>query len=438
MAELSGFPYVEVEFDKRGKLVDARQVDDAVKEIRRLGITDLIVWSHGWNNDMDEARDHYKRFAKTMRGAADRHLAARKTAILGILWPSKKFTDSKQIPGGAAAAQSAQEAALIAQLDALQGVFTARGADAKLRKAKALVPRLESPNVQAEFLELLRAAARQPKAARAGDAPEEGSDAMFEIDAAEAFRNLDRPITARRRATPGAGGAAVADGAGGATGNLFDFGRGVFAAAQRLLNFTTVLQMKERAGLIGKVGVQPLLRQLHRDLPAVRLHLVGHSFGARLVTAATAASPRQGTGVTTLTLLQGAFSHNGFARDYQPGKNGAFRDVVSPGLVNGPILVSHTDNDTAVGIGYAIVSRLAGQQAAGVGDANDLFGGIGRNGAVKTPEADFDTMLSTKGKYTFKKGTVYNLLADDFIADHGDVHSPEVANALAQSIATTG
>ncbi len=197
MAELSGFPYVEVQFDKRGKLVDARQVDDAVKEIRRLGITDLIVWSHGWNNDMDEARDHYKRFAKTMRGAADRHLAARKTAILGILWPSKKFTDTKQIPGGAAAATSAREAALIEQLDALQGVFTARGADAKLRKAKVLVPRLESPKVQAEFLELLRGAAKQPKAARAGDAPEEGSDAMFEIDPAEAFRNLDRPITER-------------------------------------------------------------------------------------------------------------------------------------------------------------------------------------------------------------------------------------------------
>lgn len=438
MAELSGFPYVEVQFDKVGKLVDARQVDDAVKEIRRLGITDLIVWSHGWNNDMDEARDHYKRFAKTMRGAADKHLATRKTAILGILWPSKKFTDAKQIPGGAAAGQSAQEAALIAHLDALQGVFTARGADAKLRKAKALVPRLESPKVQAEFLELLRGAAKQPKAARAGDAPEEGSDAMFEVDPAEAFRNLDRPISARRRTTPGAGGAAVADGSGGATGNLFDVGRGVFAAAQRLLNFTTVLQMKERAGLVGKVGVQPMLRRLHDDLPAVRLHLVGHSFGARLVSAATAASPRQGTGVATLTLLQGAFSHNGFARDYQPGKNGAFRDVVSPGLVNGPILVSHTDNDTAVGIGYAIVARLAGQQAAGIGDANDLFGGIGRNGAVKTPEAEFGTLLATKGMYTFKQGTVYNLLADDFIADHGDVHKPEVANALAQAIATTG
>ena len=49
-----------------------------------------------------------------------------------------------------------------------------------------------------------------------------------------------------------------------------------------------------------------------------------------------------------------------------------------------------------------------------------------------------DTMQPATGRYTFNKGTVYNLLADAFIADHGDVHKPEVANALAQSIATTG
>jgi hypothetical protein len=437
MAELSGFPYLEVQFDKQGKLVDKAQVDAAVKETARLGITDLIVWSHGWNNDMDEARDHYRRFATSMRGAADRHLAGRKTAILGILWPSKKFAESHRIPGGAAAGQAADQAALLARLDALKGAFTARGADARLNEAKKLVPRLASPKVQAEFLELLRAAAKQPKAARPDDNLEEGSQPIFKITAKEAFSNLDRPIAPRRRPKPGAGGAAVAA-AGGAAFSLGDLGRGVFAAAERLLNFTTYYQMKERAGLIGRAGLHPVLQRLRRDRPAMRLHLVGHSFGARLVSAAASAAASQGDATaSTLTLLQGAFSHHAFAKDYEPGKHGLFRPVVSPGRVNGPILVSHTDNDTAVGINYAIASRLAGQQAAGVGDAKDLYGGIGRNGAVKTPEADFGTLGSTKARYTFKRGTVYNLLADAFIADHGDVHKPEVANALAQAIATT-
>lgn len=438
MAERSGFPYLEVEFDKKGALVNKAQVDAAVKEVGRLGITDLIVVSHGWNNDTNEARDHYKRFAAVMRAAANRHLMGRKTAILGVLWPSKKFAEVKLIPGGAAAGQPADQAALLAQLDALKGAFTARGADARLKEAKKLVPRLASPKVQEEFLELIRAAARQPKAAKPDDNPEEGSEPIFKITAKEAFRDLDRPITARRRSTPGAGGAAVAGGAGGAALNVGDVGRGVFAAARRLLNFTTYYQMKERAGLIGRTGLHPVLQRLRRDRPTMRLHLVGHSFGARLVTAASSAALQGAATVSTLTLLQGAFSHHGFAKDYQPGKNGLFRKVVSPGRVHGPILISHTDNDTAVGVLYAIASRLAGQQAAGVGDAKDLFGGIGRNGAVKTPEAHFGTLGPVKAKYSFTRGTVYNLQADAFIADHGDVHKPEVANALAQAIATTG
>ncbi|MEO6577502.1 MAG: hypothetical protein ABIO99_01195 [Candidatus Limnocylindria bacterium] len=449
MTELSGFPYLEVEFGKRGKLVDGAQVDAVVREFGRLGVTDLIVWSHGWNNDMDEARDHYKRFATVMRAAADRHLAGRRVAILGVLWPSKKFAPEKLTAGGAASGEAGDKAVLIAQLDALKGAFTDRGADACLRKAKKLVPGLASPKIQAEFLELIRAAAVQPKAAKAGDDPEEGSDRGFTIEPKEAFQNLDRPIAPRRRASPGAGGAAVAAGSGGgariaadsggAAFNFGDIGRGVFAAAQRLLNFTTYFQMKERAGLVGRIGVHPVLQRLRRDLPAMRLHLVGHSFGARLVTAASSAAPSQaGATASTMTLLQGAFSHHGFAENYDAGKNGLFRPVVSPGRIGGPILVSHTDNDTAVGILYAIVSRLAGQQAAGVGDANDLYGGIGRNGAVKTPEAEFGTLGAIDTKYTFKPGKVYNLEAEQFIADHGDVHKPEVANALAQAIATTG
>lgn len=438
MAELSKFPYFEAEFDKKGKLVDESQVDDAVKELKRLVITDLIVFSHGWNNDLREARDHSKRFAASLRAAADRHLDGRKTAILGVLWPSKKFADKQLIPGGAAAGQAADQAALLAQLDALEGAFTARGANARLREARKLVPRLASPTVQAEFLELLRAAAKQPKSARPDDTPEEGSDAIFDITAEEAFRNLDRPIAPRRRAGPEGGGAAVASGAGGAAFNVGDLGRGVFAAGQRLLNFTTYYQMKERAGLVGRAGLHPVLQRLRRDRPAMRLHLVGHSFGARLVSAAAAAARPQDAPVATLTLLQGAFSHHGFATNYQPGKNGLFRPVVNPGLVNGPILVSHTDNDTAVGVLYAIVSRLAGQQAAGIGDAKDLYGGIGRNGAVKTPEAEFGTLGPADAEYGFKRGKVYNLEAEAFIADHGDIHKPEVANALAQAIATTG
>ena len=172
------------------------QVDEVGRVIKDLGITDLIVWSHGWNNDMDEARDHYKLFAAQMKGAAKRHLAGSKVAILGVLWPSKKFADSELIPGGAASAQDANQEALIDQLDSLKGAFTDPKADRKLADARKLVPKLDSPRVQAQFLDLIKDAARQP---RADDDEEEGSAELLDLEPEEVFTRLSGPIAAAPR-----------------------------------------------------------------------------------------------------------------------------------------------------------------------------------------------------------------------------------------------
>ena len=44
--------------------------------------------------------------------------------------------------------------------------------------------------------------------------------------------------------------------------------------------------MKDRAGDVGRGGVNGVLRDMKKVRPDLRLHLVGHSFGGRLVTAA--------------------------------------------------------------------------------------------------------------------------------------------------------
>jgi len=69
---------------------------------------------------------------------------------------------------------------------------------------------------------------------------------------------------------------------------------------------------------------------------------------------------------------------------------GAFRDVIEKQKVRGPILITHTRNDRAVGIAYPIASRINGVTAAGLGDADDKFGGLGSNGTqtkTSTPRA---------------------------------------------------
>ncbi len=64
--------------------------------------------------------------------------------------------------------------------------------------------------------------------------------------------------------------------------------------------------------------------------------------------------------------------------------------------VNGPILITHTKNDKAVGIAYPLASRINGVKTAALGDENDPYGGIGRNGAQKTPEAVVGELLADR------------------------------------------
>ena len=149
-----------------------------------------------------------------------------------------------------------------------------------------------------------------------------------------------------------------------------------------MLNTVTYYTMKARAGDVGANGVAPLVDQINAAAPDRRIHLAGHSFGARVV---SAAATNVTTPIESLTLLQGAFSHYGFTTNYAgSGKDGAFRGALANGRIHGPVVITHTHNDQAVRLAYAVASRLAGQAGAAVGDKHDLYGGIGANGSQGT------------------------------------------------------
>jgi pimeloyl-ACP methyl ester carboxylesterase len=207
------------------------------------------------------------------------------------------------------------------------------------------------------------------------------------------------------------------------------------AAARRLVNFGTYYQMKERAGVVGRAGVADVLTQVKTGHPKLRVHMVGHSFGGRLVTAA-ASSGR--FAVDSLSLLQAAFSHYGFAQRWDGTADGLFRPMVTGGYVSGPVIITHTRNDSAVGHAYPIASQIARQTAAWLGDKNDKYGGIGSNGAQKTPEAAGARLLAVGGGYDLRPGRLHNLLADNFIHDHSDVTGREVAYAVLTAVRSSG
>lgn len=438
--EKAGFPYFEVQFTKDGDVFDQKEVADLTAYLAKGEATDLIVISHGWNNDIEDARATYTAFFQSMRSVLDAgalaNLKTRKLAVMGVLWPSKKFADKALIPSGAASANSAvTDKVLIEQLEGLKGVFSSPDAAATLDEAKKLVPQLEGgPAARRKFADLMRSLVTDTATDE-----EDASSRVFSMDGEKLMQRLSKPVLPGK-VGPGhsTGGAAAFGGGQGGAAGIGSFFAGLKAAALNLLNYLTYYEMKERAGTVGSRGVNAVVRQVRQQFPALKVHLVGHSFGGRLVTAATA-GPEGQTPIkpNSLTLLQAAFSHYSFAQDYEGTLDGGFRQVLSNQMVGGPVVITYTKNDQAVGVAYPLASLIAGQVANALGDKNDRYGGIGSNGAQKTPEALDRQLLATTGIYQFESGKVYNLNSDPFIKDHSDIAGQEVVHAVLSAIAAT-
>ena len=441
MNKLSGFPYWEVQFTKEGLLFDKNEANQLVTEIPMENITDLFVMSHGWNNDMDEARELYANLVeKISKQQASFQLLGRRFAVIGVLWPSKKFAEQELIAGGAASLRGSKQheelKRLLNQLDNLKEFFDEENADELLLKAKQAANKLKvNQTAQEDFVNTLntlfatsinkeRLQPQEEMVNSFGDAnPKEILANLEDIEDSET-NIFDQGFAARIVSTGGL----QSGGESAGLGSSFD---GIFTGACNLLNFVTYYQMKERAGKVGTNGLNPLLIDIKARFPLIRLHLIGHSFGARLVTAAVAAPDNDSTfQIDSLTLLQAAFSHYSFADKYDGQNNGLFRGVVL-GKVKGPVLISHTQNDKAVGLAYAIASRIAKQVGATLGNRNDKYGGLGGNGAQMTPEAkNNDEILRETTAYNFKRGLVYNLNGDSCISGHSDICKDEVARAI--------
>jgi hypothetical protein len=439
METIAGLPFFPLQITKDGKLFSAPEkaaIENAVSQTGAGKLTDFFVISHGWNNDMAEARGLYNELFANVASQLPKHaaLAGRKFAILGVFWPSKKFADSDLIPSGGVASldedgMDLAASALKDKLESLKGTFDGPD-EAALESAKALVDGIEnSKEKQDKFVKIIRSLV--PKTS--SDPKDDASDKFLNLSGSEVLDAFSKPFMFTPPPNSGDGGAlGGVDDAGGAA-SLGDFFSGVKAAASRLLNYATYYQMKERAGVVGK-GLNEMLASMRQSRPDLRIHLIGHSFGARVVTAA--ADGAVATAPASLSLLQGAFSHNGFTEKFDGITNGFFRKVIAQSKVNGPIFATHTVNDTAVGIAYALASRFSNDNASDFGDETDVFGGLGRNGAVKMHPTEFvkGTLLAETGVYQFAAKKVHNLRADEFVSGHSDVKGPQIANAILHAV----
>lgn len=434
------FAEFDVEFTKDGLVFDETLVQAVLDSADRF--TDVLIISHGWNNNKEEARQLYDEFVANMTKVLETNtvqgLERRHIGIVRLYWPSKKFEDADLIPGGGAASIDAHEdeQTLLAMLDELKRNPVRLGdaepdpiRETSLNAARDLVPQLKNDAAARRFFVLQLRAILDASQAH----PDDGSLEFFTEEPEALFERLQVSVTAPLGRLAG-GGAVALDQAGGAAG-LKDIFEGVTAAARRLVNYTTYYEMKQRAGIVGRTGVVQLLQRLRDRNNQLRLHLVGHSFGGRLVTAAAHALP-PGTPAVSISLLQAAYSHNGLAEKFDGRNDGAFRALITEGRASGPVVITYTKNDRAVGIAYPLASRITREQAAHLGDKDDPYGGMGRNGAQHTPELDSSSnaLLPVGGQYHFVTGAVYNLNADEFVRNHGDVANPQVVYAVLNAV----
>jgi hypothetical protein len=419
MQTIEGFDFFPLVFDKDGALEGGDEFDAFVARAGAGPATDAVFIAHGFRNDVTEATGLYSDFLKNFRAHLARpqfrDVAARHFVIAGVYWPSKAFREAfgeseegtRGLQNPTLAMADAKE-----QLEALKADATP-AQRRSLEKAAALLPKLEgNAKAQDKFVELVLSVISGSRLDKT-----EGLPQIRKQPGSKLLARLDAPAP---------------DGTRGILGSIA--GR-----VGQFLNLTTWYVMKERSGTVGEKGVAPAVRTLRKRVPDIRVHLVGHSLGGRLMAAcAKALCTRPKVQPDSLTLLEAAFSHYGFSPDNGRGTAGFFRDVVEKQIVKGPLVSTFSAQDTVVGKAYAISSRLARDNSREIGDASDEFGGIGRNGALKTVEVVTARLNTPEQKYDYQLGVINNLDGSGgLIKNHSDITNPAVTFAFASAVART-
>lgn len=447
METLSGFDFLPFEYDGDGRPVSAPTAQLA-QHIGQAGITDLLVMAHGFRNDERDARQLYGNFLQAFadhrpRAELTGRLAHRKIAVAGIFWPSKAFPEG----GGGDDAGSVQalgdaadeQAETRARLEEMRGEVRPDQRPA-VDRALALLDALEDDTAaQDEFVERILSLIdeREPD-------PTEGLTELKAQAGSDLLSKLGRPIILPTVRDDDEGSTLnVNVGMAPSTGGRPLFVSGIFKSIAgrvgQVLNLTTWYLMKDRSGNVGANGVAATVRAIKAAHPSLRLHLVGHSLGGRCMAAcAKALATDLAVRPDSLTLLEAAFSHYGLSANNGRGSAGFFRDVIARKVLKGPFISTYSYHDTVVGKAYAIASRLAGDNVKQIGDKNDQFGGIGRNGTQLTSEANDQRIREVGDAYTFAMDVVNNLDGSGgVITNHSDVTNPRVTYAFACAMAQT-
>jgi hypothetical protein len=385
--EPSKAPVQRIGYDAQGNLLaeDARRLDEILAKARSKPPTHIFIAAHGWLNTPESADQSYEAMRELLFEVARNQKLLPKdyqALRLGIYWPSMKLKKTKE-------ELTADSEKAVAK--ALSGVDDSGSPSANPSKSEKF--HLDVKNMQG----LLQRNAKK-------------GSADFERDFAKAHEIFRRQALALGFEPLEAE-------------DLPDLN-----SIEQALQLYTYWQMKKRAGIEGKNGVNGVIARLQKAFPQASVHLIGHSFGCKVMLAAlTADLPRP---VDSVVLLQGAVSFQAFADKVvgiKPDTEGGYRKVLSQ--VNGPIVATFSSLDHAVGVDYPLASQLARQigecddKPAGKLTVKKWYQGLGGTGICdKEPVM----MEEEGGKYGFDRG-LYSIDASKYVGGHSEIYNNNVA-----------
>ncbi|WP_370411338.1 serine-threonine protein kinase [Streptomyces fradiae] len=393
-------PYREVVLDKDGD-GPAGQAG-ALAGLARAGCTDLVLFTHGWNNSPSVATGLFDRFFEPFPALSG---PGRRLGYAGLVWPSIMFSDER-----------------VPDYPALRAVLPERAAAVdRIEELLAAEPADEA--ALAEFAGLLReltgteAEGREAVGAAVGDAAPVpqflvGDPAMVYGMFADALEGAE-----------GEAGAEALFG-GNPAGRLWK-------GAREALRQATYFTMKRRAGVVGERGLGPLLGELGRAAPGLRVHLVGHSFGGRLVAYALRGLPAGARNVKSVTVLQGAFSHYAFAArlPHDRGHGGSLAGLQD--RIDGPLVACHSHRDSALRIFYPLASRVSRDDESLFGDERRWWA-IGYDGVQAVPGTAARSLGAVLADGLPGTGCV-SVDAAQVVTEHSDICHAELARVVARA-----
>jgi hypothetical protein len=440
-------PWYLIPFDERGRCTGPATRQELLDMVRAGGFTNIFLFSHGWNNTWKDATAAYEGFIRGfMQMRKERNLSLPpdyKPLLVGVFWPSIILVTSDEKAPQIAAG----------------GLEAADGLSTEQRELQRLSRGL--PDDRAERLYELA----QRDALTAAEAAELGRILMGELPEAEADPLADIPPTSGGAAVEQIVGA-LAEQAGAAapaaeSGDLSDFGSAVSGAAapaggpeaaswvgdlaKRILprdaiRVFTVYQMKDRAGVVGARGVAPLLVDL-LGASAARVHLIGHSYGSKVVLSATCFPAKLPRKVDSVLLLQPAISHLCFAKDV-PKRHGPGGYRAAFERVRLPILSTFSANDFPLTRVFHLAVRREGDlgelQIAAPGQPPSVYAALGGFGPRGAGETLMKIIPDGGARYALGDGAprVYGLDGTATISGHGAISNLSTWWALYNQLAS--